>query len=1170
MRLRKIKLVGFKSFVDPTTLIVPGNLVGIVGPNGCGKSNIIDAVTWVMGESSAKHLRGESLTDVIFNGSNTRQPVGQASVELVFDNSEDKLGGQYASYNEISVKRQMDREGISVYYLNGTRCRRKDIQGIFLGTGLGPRSYAIIEQGMISRLIEAKPDELRTFIEEAAGISRYRERRRETENRMRHTRENLARLTDIRDELDKQLDHLQRQARAAERYQVLKQEERRVRAELLVLQWRELNGVAQERAQVTRAREIDVEQAIAGLRSIEAALERDRTGLAAANESFNGAQSKFYEVGAAIAALEQRLQSGVERISGLEQEMEKVAVTGLAAETQLGEDRRRLEELVRDVVTLQPQLEGSRSRSGAAYSALGQTEQALQEWQSEWDALHAAAMDAARIAETSRSRIDHLETELEEIAEQRSALTRELESAAGRELSHAQQQLQSKLVESGTAMAACSAELETQQRRYRDARARTESAASAITGLRAQQQDSNTEIAALEAIQGGTAGTHGENLQRWRQLAGLESSPRLIDGLKVDPDWTGALETVLYGRLQDVASTDFNAAIEMLDRLDGGRVGVFDAAVPTPAPATGAAPRLLEKVQAPWSLARLLEGIFIAEDVRGALALRASLPPGASVVTPSGVWLGNGWAVANRPGTQEGSLLVREQRLQELRAARSALEADVVRQEELRRVAALEADALEQSIAATQRRQQEVQAQLADLRSNDAALQARLEGALERHERVQEELQDLASQDERCRDELGGARQRLERAGQDESGLAEQRNRLVVLRDQHRGAMETARSRWQSTHEHSHEIALRLEAISSQRASIEQAMERITRQIQGCKDQKSELERSLAAAAEPLPGLRTQLEVRLGERVVVERELAALRDAVQTVDTSLREGERARSEQERQVQSLRNELEAARMAAQEVLVRLQTLVEQITATGHEARALLSDLAEDASIPAWSERLESLARRIERLGPINLAAIDEHRQLAERKEYMDRQHADLTEALDTLDTAIRKIDKESRTRFQETFDRLNANLKETFPVLFGGGHAYLELIGEDLLETGVSVMARPPGKRNSSIHLLSGGEKALTAVALVFSIFKLNPAPFCILDEVDAPLDDTNTARFSQLVAEMARDVQFIFITHNKITMEIAQQLMGVTMHEAGVSRLVSVDVDEAVRMAASA
>jgi chromosome segregation protein len=1171
MRLRKIKLSGFKSFVDPTTLIVPGNLVGIVGPNGCGKSNIIDAVTWVMGESSAKHLRGESLTDVIFNGSNTRQPVGQATVELMFDNSENKLGGQYAAYNEISVKRQIDREGISVYSLNGTRCRRKDIQGLFLGTGLGPRSYAIIEQGMISRLIEAKPDELRMFIEEAAGISRYRERRRETENRMRHTRENLARLNDIRDELAKQIDHLQRQARAAERYQVLKEEERRVRAELLVLQWRDLNTVAEERAQVVRARENQVELGIADLRNTEAGLERDRAALTGANEKFNQAQSGFYEIGAAISALEQRLHAGEERIQTLTQELEKVQSAIGAAEQQLGSDRQRLADIERDAQSLQPQLEGSRSESGVAYGTLGQAEQALQGWQIEWDALHDAAMETARQLETSRSRIEHLASSLEEIQEQRAALQQEMESRVGTDLQIAQRQSAVQLAEHDAAAETARAESESVQKALARVRAQAERGAAALTGLRARLQETGGEIAALEAMQGGTAGTHGENLERWRKSAALASAARLIDGLSVDKEWTQALETVLYGRLQDLAATDFNAAITALDRLDGGRIGIFDAA----GEASRAAerhrpPRLLDKVRAPWPLGTLLDGIYVADDLQAALKLRAALTNNESVVTRSGLWLGHGWAVANRPSEQEGSLLVREQRLQDLRASRASLQLEIEQQDQARLQAVQRAHELEQAVTAAQLQFTAAQARLADLRSTDAGLRARLDAARERHEQAQEELHELDAGEVRCRDELAAARQRQERAQQDESGLSEQRNRLMALRDQHRSAVEQARARWQSTHEHSHEIALRLEALSSQRASIEQAMERITRQIQSFQAQRAELEQARAATREPLAGLRTQLETRLGERVHIERELTALRDAVQAVDASLREGERLRSEQERRIQSLRDELEAARMAAQEITVRLQTLVEQLAAAGHEPRDLLPGLSPDASIPAWSERLESLNRRIERLGAINLAAIDEHRQFTERKEYLDRQHTDLTEALTTLETAIRKIDKESRTRFQETFDRLNANLKETFPILFGGGHAYLELIGEDLLETAVSVMARPPGKRNSNIHLLSGGEKALTAVALVFSIFKLNPAPFCILDEVDAPLDDSNTARFSQLVAEMARDVQFIFITHNKITMEIAQQLMGVTMQEAGVSRLVSVDVDEAVRMAATA
>jgi chromosome segregation protein len=1171
MRLRKIKLAGFKSFVDPTTLAVPGNLVGVVGPNGCGKSNIIDAVTWVMGESSAKHLRGESLTDVIFNGSNTRQPVGQASVELVFDNSENRLGGQYAGYNEISIKRQIDREGLSIYFLNGARCRRKDIQGIFLGTGLGPRSYAIIEQGMISRLIEAKPDELRGFIEEAAGISKYRERRRETEHRINHTRENLARLNDIREELERQLEHLQRQARAAERYQALKGEERKLRAELLVLQWRDLGAVAEERNQVVRARETDVEHGMAGLRSIEAGIEHSRADLAAANERFNVMQSRFYETGAAISALEQKIQAGEERIESLGREMDNVGAAIAAAAEELADDRRQMDASMREADSLQPKLEGSRSESGEAYGALGLAEQALQGWQSEWDALHAAATEAARQAETARGRKEHMNATLEQIGERRVELQREMESGstmglasavdeAGRRLAGQQSQLERAQKEFGTLQAELGA-----------ARGEADAAAAAVAGLRLKLEDAAGEIAALEAMQGGTAGTHGADLQRWRKRAGLERAQRLIDGLKVEPEWTRAVETVLYGRLQDVAAGDFAAAAAALDGLEGGRVGVFDASAPAPAPADrDRPPRLLDRIRAPWSLAGLLGGIYAADDTKSALALRERLAPGESVVTRAGLWLGRGWAIANRPRGQEDSLLGREQRLQELRSSRAALNAELEKQEDIRVRAAARATELERALADAQGRLATAQAQIGDARTEGAAARARLEAADQRREQISAELDDLDTQERQCRGELAAAARGLDKAQDEERALEERRRRLAALRDRHRGTMDQARARWQSTHEHGHAIALRLEAIGTRRASLEQAIGRISGQMQALERQADELARAREAARAPLPDLRSQLESRLQERITVERELSLHREAVQAADTALRDGERRRTEQERALQSMRDDLEAARLAAQEITVRVQTVVEQLSAAGHDPQALLPGLEPGATVEGCSERLESVVRRIDRLGPINLAAIDEQRQLAERKEYLDRQNTDLNEALATLEGAIRKIDKESRTRFQETFDRLNANLKETFPILFGGGHAYLELIGDDLLETGVTVMARPPGKRNSSIHLLSGGEKALTAVALVFSIFKLNPAPFCILDEVDAPLDDANTARFSQLVADMSGDIQFILITHNKITMEIAQQLMGVTMHEAGVSRLVSVDVDEAVRMAASA
>jgi len=1167
MRLRKIRLAGFKSFVDPTTLIVPGNLVGIVGPNGCGKSNIIDAVTWVMGESSAKHLRGESLTDVIFNGTNTRQPVGQASVELEFDNSEHKIGGQYASYNEISVKRQMNREGISTYFLNGTRCRRKDIQGLFLGTGLGPRSYAIIEQGMISRLIEARPEELRTFIEEAAGISRYRERRRETENRMRHTRENLARLNDIREELDKQLQHLQRQARAAERYQELKAEERQVHAELLALNWREHRAQADERTRLAREQEIRVEEAVAGLRHIEAEIESLRDRAAAAGDAHNLAQSRFYEVGGEISQIEQKLQHADERIQALTADAAKTGEAVRAAEEHRRQDRDRLAGLGETIRSLEPQLKGSRSESTVAYDGLNQAEQAIQQWQSEWDATNEATAGFSRELEVDATRARHLEEGLEEIAARRREAEQELKDCDVGPRQAVLDGISAGLKALEKEVAANRRQLDSHAAELAQARGAEQVADDALAAARARFQELGGEIASLEALlQDGGAAT--EAVAAWWKQAGLGAAPRLVDEIQVDAQWSLALETVLGSRLQDRCTTELDAALRATGKLEQGQIGLLAGGGKRRTSATR--PRLLDKIRSDWPLESLLDGVYVADTLAAALAMRDSLDHGESVVTKDGLWLGAEWARINRPGDASAGVLARERRRKDLRKEQQRFAARIeqlAKEQEGQREAVV---AAEGAIAAAQQAAGTLMEKLAAERARQAETGVRIEEAVRRRDELREELEDLAERESADAGELEAVRKRTGRTGDDHRRLTAQRGNLVALRERHRTALDAARAKWQSTHEQSHELALQLESISSQRASLEHAIERSTVQIGNLQGREAELREALAAARAPLAELRRNLETRLAGKVNAERELAAARGLVQELDGLLREAERARSEAERGIEELRGVLETARLAAREAAVRLDTLREQLQSLGQDPEQLLSTIDAAATPAAWQERLEGVERRVQRLGLINLAAIDEFQQLSQRKEYMDRQHADLSEALGTLENAIRKIDRETRTRFQETFDRLNANLKEMFPILFGGGHAYLEMTGDDLLETGVTIMARPPGKKNSSIHLLSGGEKALTAVALVFAIFKLNPAPFCILDEVDAPLDDTNTGRFSNLVAEMSRDVQFLFITHNKITMEIAQQLMGVTMHEPGVSRLVTVDMEEAVQMAESA
>ncbi len=1170
MRLTKLKLAGFKSFVDPTTLIIPGNLVGVVGPNGCGKSNIIDAVTWVMGESSAKHLRGDALTDVIFNGSSSRQAVGQAAVELIFDNSAGKLGGQYASYSEISVKRQINREAVSTYTLNGTRCRRKDIQALFLGTGLGPRGYGIIEQGMISRLIEAKPADLRVFIEEAAGISRFRERRRETETRIRHTHENIERLDDIREELDKQLEHLQRQARAAERYQLLKGEARQRKAELIALNWRSLQAQSAERSEGVRQQENRLEQAIAKLRRVEAEIEKQREVLTAANAAFNQAQSAFYQIGAEISQLEQKIQHSRERAQALQAELENLQQALDSVKTQQQHDQEQREVLTAQLADLEPELHGSRGKSDEAYEALAQAEQAVQGWQSEWDAFNAASSDFTRQIEVDATRLSHLQDGIEEIQERQDLLKTQLEDTNIAALQQDADRLDEELQGCNEAVAEQRAQQQLGQQEVKQYRDAVHALNERLALRRTAQHKIEGKIASLEALQAEDAGGEQALLTRWLADNALQDAPRLVQALEVEPEWMLAVETVLGNFLHDICLENTALSSVKVQDLASGRIGFLAADAGSTGRSCPHYSCLADKLSGNFQVNSLLAGIYVAEDLDQARAMLADIAEGESLVTKDGVWLSRLWLRVNKAQEEGGGVLSREHQIAELKTQYAALQADIRELDRQLDDSHKLLDRAEQSSRAKQEKLNGQQEKAKQLHAQYAAIRTRCEQGRERMGQIQLELEALETQFLSDQQEAAALSTRAARTEEDRAKLDQRREQLTESRERYRIALDRARRQWQSSHEQSHEIALQLESLSSQRASLDQAIQRTDIQAGNYSARIEELARSLETTEAPIAKLQQELEARLAQRVESERNLSAARNEVQAGDRSLREQELGRTTAEAQVQEARGGLEDARMAAQEIQVRLQTVVEQLQEIGAEAEALLSALDDAASAAEWQARLAGVEAKIQRLGPINLAAIEEFTQLSERKRYLDSQHDDLSAALKILEDAIHKIDKETRTRFKETFDNLNNNLKETFPVLFGGGHAYMEMTDADLLETGVTVMARPPGKRISTIHLLSGGEKALTAVALVFSIFKLNPAPFCILDEVDAPLDDTNAGRFGEMVQEMSTDVQFLFITHNKITMEIAHQLLGVTMHEAGVSRIVSVDMDEAVVLAESA
>ncbi|MGN7749101.1 chromosome segregation protein SMC [Pseudomonas sp. 22515] len=1159
MRLKCIRLAGFKSFVDPTTVNFPSNMAAVVGPNGCGKSNIIDAVRWVMGESSAKNLRGESMTDVIFNGSSGRKPVSQASIELVFDNSETTLVGEYAAYAEISIRRKVTRDGQNSYYLNGTKCRRRDITDIFLGTGLGPRSYSIIEQGMISKLIEAKPEELRNFIEEAAGISKYKERRRETENRIRRTQENLARLTDLREELERQLERLHRQAQAAEKYREYKAQERQMKARLSALRWRDLDEQVRQRESVIGDQGVSHEALVAEQRNADASIERLRDGHHELSERFNQVQGRFYSVAGDIARVEQSIQHGQQRLRQLQDDFKEAERTRLEAESHLGHDRTLLATLGEELAMLEPEQEMTLAAAEEAAAALEEAELGMHGWQEQWDSFNSRSAEPRRQAEVQQARLQQLETSLERQAERQRKLVEEREQLGGDPQDAAMLELAEQLASSEMLLEELQLCEEQVIERLESAREQMQQATQAQQQAQGDLQRLGGRLASLEALQQ-AALEPGAGAAQWLHGQGLEQQPRLAEGLRVEPGWELAVETVLGADLQAVLVDDFND----LDfaGLEQGELRLL-LAVGAGATLPGS---LLEKVESRIDLAPWLGQVRPVEDLAQALEQRASLGEGQSLVSRDGYWVGRHFVRVRRGGEAEGGVLARGQEIERL--GQEQLEQEAALEQLDQQLQALREQQLdlEEQREQLRRRTQDENRLHGELKASLSASRARAEQVELRRRRLHEELSELEEQRALEHEQLGEARLLLQEALELMAQDTEQREQLMARRDTLRESLDRVRQEARQHKDHAHQLAVRLGSLRAQHDSTRQALERLEQQAARLTERQEQLSLNLEEGEAPQEELRLKLEELLERRMSVDEEMRLARLHMDEADRELRDAEKRRTQAEQQAQLLRGQLEQLRLECQGLDVRRKTLQEQLLADGYDLQGVLATLEAEASEQGTEQELEQLEARIQRLGAINLAAIEEYEQQSERKRYLDAQDADLVEALETLENVIRKIDKETRNRFKDTFDQINAGLQALFPKVFGGGSAYLELTGEDLLDTGVTIMARPPGKKNSTIHLLSGGEKALTALALVFAIFKLNPAPFCMLDEVDAPLDDANVGRYARLVKEMSESVQFIYITHNKIAMEMADQLMGVTMHEPGCSRLVAVDVEAAMAM----
>jgi chromosome segregation protein len=1164
LRLTQIKLAGFKSFVDSTSIGVPGDLVGVVGPNGCGKSNIIDAVRWVLGESKASALRGESMQDVIFNGSSQRKPVARASVELLFDNSLGKAAGQWSRFADIAIKRVLQRDGESHYFVNNQVVRRRDIQDIFLGTGVGPRAYAIIEQGMISRVIEAKPEELRVFLEEAAGVSKYKERRRETENRLEDTRENLSRVEDIRRELEGQIEKLAQQAEVAAQYHAL-QTEVQHKQQLLWLLRRNDAGAERER----HAREIErvgneLEGETARLRESELGLEQSRAEHYAAQDAVNAAQGELYRVNAEVARLESEIRHIVDTRQRLEaqraalvaqlgdwmrQEGELEAARGMwserrqAASERLAAAQARLAEEQARLPAFDTAHRDAQARMAEARSAIAQAEQALK-------------LEQAHLAHAGKV-LAQLDARAERLAGERDGLTApDPERLSG---------LEAEIAALEHAIAQHAAEL---ARLAEQLPAHEAVRAAAQESLQAIERTRNTlegRLAALRQIQ-----DHVEDngqIQDWVERHGLAAYPRLWQKISVDPGWEVAVEAVLRERLHALQLDDLEVLQRLLDDPPPAKVSVFshDGGIEVPR-LEGYRP-LADVVRSEDSLRPLiedwLEGCYAVEGVPQ-LMHRLALPAGAVLANTSGHQFRRLSVTFHAPDAADAGILARQRDIEALAAELQGVEAEAMSQRgaleaaDAALIAHRESDACART-AETEVRQRRHEAQMTHVRLAESAMRVR-----ERQAQIAAEFEEIGREreaEERHRTEAEGRMEvhqgEVDRLWSEFEGVRAAFEAAGLALEAHRRMVSAAEREVQ-------EAGFVGRECESKLAEIERSLSGLADQRRRAEAQRDQVEAEQASLEDE--SLRSDLQAALGERVGREQSLAAARDRLEGLTARLREADEARLACEQRLDPLRERIGELKLKEQAARLAFEQHAEQLRAAHADESALLASLEKGTRPNALQAEIARLQQAVGELGAVNLAALEELESSRERKDFLDAQSTDLAEALATLESAIRRIDRETRERLQHTFDAANRHFGELFPALFGGGDARLVMTGEEVLDAGIQVMAHPPGKRNTTIHLLSGGEKALTAIALVFSLFQLNPAPFCLLDEVDAPLDDSNTERFCALVRKMSAHTQFLFISHNKITMEMAEQLIGVTMQESGVSRVVAVDIEEALAM----
>ena len=1172
MRLSHIKLAGFKTFVDPTVIPVPSDLVGVVGPNGCGKSNVIDAVRWVLGESKASALRGESMQDVIFNGSAERKPVGRASVELVFDNSLGKAGGQWSDYAEISIKRVLLRDGDSTYYMNNIHVRRRDIADVFLGTGIGSRGYAIIEQGMISRIIEAKPEELRVFLEEAAGVSKYRERRRETELRLRDTRENLLRIDDICQELEKQLQHLEEQAEVAGKFKDMQSQLSAAHNLLWLARKQEAATHRLRREKEVQRLELELEAETSCLRETENRLEEGRAKHYAASDSLHEGQGELYAANAEVARIEQQVQHLRENQQRIEQQITVARNQIKHYEEQMESSTESLDQWCRELEKANLNFEGSKEKTAAENEKLPQTETAFRLCQEKLREVQRSLLLTDQARQLEESHRTHAEKSLQQLESRREKLLEEKEALPqpdDLELSRLQRETKSTAVELKSKQDSLA---QTEEQLLK-----TEEIKRVITHETQMLEQQVTKIearsSALERLQHRLEDNEG--LSEWLAKYKLDALPRLWQNIQIDKGWEDALESALRERLNSSSLERLEIVKDWIEDSPPGKWTLFEAGV-------SAEQQLNDETlhgKEDWKslewyltcentgiksvLKEWLRGIFVVESIQDGLLQRTKLAPGEMLVTREGHFFTQHSLTYYAPDSQLHGVLARQREITQIKTDAEELGASLTKQKS--RLVIVEEDCNKLGALISQLRidSEEFQQQHHDLQMQVLKLTQLAEQSGQRGDQILVELTGVKQQI----DVEGSQKQSSEKK------LAEYQDQVLVLQGRvkkEKKEEEAAEQTLNNQRQFVQNVVKEMQEAEFYEKTCQNKIVEIENTILGINESFAELRTSLEKLESEQDSfdesaLNSQLQEWLALREQRELFLKTARSILEDAAKELQEIEQERIASEQKLHPLRESISQARLKEQEAHIVENQFDERLKEAGADEEELLQVLGKTRPSRIQSD-IDQLNTEIESLGAVNLASLEELHTSQERKIYLDSQFKDLQEAVETLENAIRRIDRETRERLLETFEKVNGYLDDMFPTLFGGGKAKLVLSGEEILDSGVQINAHPPGKKNSSIHLLSGGEKALTALALVFSLFKLNPAPFCLLDEVDAPLDDSNTERFCDLLRKMSDQTQFVFVSHNKITMELAQQLIGVTMQEQGVSRIVAVDIEEAVKL----